>query len=185
MSRDDFFNNMFNESAPDAEDLKRLRQLAYEERIIKRVFTECGAAPNSWGKLAVACRQATDSTKLHFSWFNSAYSFPGKLCGRRIPFIHKITLPELFKPTNKNRLVKAVSKQLAEYELDPVRDPVVFVFPLIKTSFCAHSLMGAGTTAVDDVRLQFVISQPGGKRPLFIEPLGQLCKAIGNDWATD
>lgn len=186
MSRDDFFDNLFNDGAPAAEDLKRIRQLAYEERVIKRVFTECGAAPHSWGKLAVACRRATDSTKLHFNWFNSAYHFPGKLCGRRIPYIHKITLPELFKPTNKNRLVKAVGKQLAECELNPAKDPYVFVFPLIKTAFCAHSLVRAGAEPLyDDTRIQVEFRAPDGRRPLFIEPLKQLCRAIGNEWTLE
>lgn len=185
MSRDEFFDNLFSDTAPAAEDLKRIRQLAYEERVIKRVFTECGAAPASWGKLAVACRQATDTTKMHFSWFNSAYAFPGKLCGRRIPYIHKITLPELFKPVNKNRLIKALSKQLAEYEINPVRDPYVFVFPLIKTAFCAHSLISAGYEAINEQRIQVLFKLPGTDRPLFIEPLKQLCKAIGNQWALE
>lgn len=185
MSRDEFFDNLFNEGAPAAEDLRRIRQLAYEERVIKRVFTECGAAPSSWGKLAVACRRATDSTKLHFSWFNSAYGFPGKLCGSRIPYLHKIALPELFKPTNKNRLVKAVAKQLAANEIAPNKDAYVFVFPLIKTAFCAHSLVHAGFEKLDEPRIQLLFNATDDARPLFIEPLKQLCKAIGNQWALE
>lgn len=185
MSREEFFENLFNDGAPAAEDLKRIRQLAYEERVIKRVFTECGAAPSSWGKIAVACRNATDSTKLHFDWFNSAYSFPGTLCGSRIPYIHKITLPELFKPTNKNRLIKALSKQLAARDLHATRDSYVFVFPLIKTAFCAHSLSSAGYEAINEPRSQVLFKIPGERRPLFIEPLKQLCKAIGNQWALE
>ena len=185
MSREDFFDNLFSDTAPAAEDLKRIRQLAYEERVIKRIFTECGAAPSSWGKLAVACRQATDSTKLHFGWFNAAYAFPGKVCGNRIPYIHKITLPDLFKPVNKNRLLRSISKQLAEFEIVPTRDPYVFVFPLIKTAFCAHSLVTAGHEPINEPRSQMLFKLPGNNRPLFIEPLKQLCKAIGNQWVME
>lgn len=185
MSRDEFFDNLFNENAPAAEDLKKLRQLAYEERVIKRVFTECGAAPNSWGKLAVACKRATDSPKLNFSWFNEAYSFPGTLCGSRVPYLHKITLPELFKTGGKNRLIRAVAKQLANYDIDGAKQSFVFVFPLIKTAFCAHSLVIAGHELIEDSRAQLVFRPSRTDRPLFIEPLKSLCQAIGNQWALE
>ena len=186
MSREEFFDNLFGENAPAAEDLKRIRQLAYEERVIKRVFTECGAAPASWGRLALSCRRATDSTKLNFSWFNGECGFPGKLCGRRVPYLHKITLPDLFKPTHKNRLIKAIAKQLTANEISPDKDPFVFVFPIVRTAFCAHSLPGFGGRPIEDEqRIQLVFSMPDDRRPLFIEPLRYLCRAIGNQWALD
>ena len=188
MSRDEFFDGLFNDGAPAAEDIKFLRQQAYEERVIKYVFTECGAKPPSWGKLAVACRNATGQTKLHFDWFNSAYKrFPGRLIGKRIPFIHGIKLPELFKPAVKNKLVKAITKRLADFDVDPGNDQYVFVFPLIKTKLCAHSLITAGQElpAKDDSRFQFVLHIGGVKRPMYIESLKSLCRAIGEQWIVE
>jgi hypothetical protein len=188
MSRDEFFDNLFNEATPAAEDLKAIRQLAYEERVIKRVFTECGAKPQyGWGAMAKACRAATDEVKLNFRWFNSAYgTFPGKLIGGRIPYLHKLTIVDLFKPVEKNRLVKAVSKQLVKHDIDPGVTGYVFVFPIIKTAFCAHSLLGAGQDFVGDgSRVQLWFRLHGVKRPMFIEPLKTLCQTIGDNWSSD
>ena len=183
-SRDEFFDQLFNETTPAAEDLKRLRQLAYEERVIKRVFTECGIRPASWGRLANDCRAKTDENKLTFGWFNSTYNaFPARLLGRRVPYLHKITLPDLFKPAPKNRLVKAIAKELAHNNVDIAKDGYVFVFPIIKTAFCAHSLSGFGETRpLDGFRSQFVLRPDGDKRLLIVEPLKTLCSAIGPEW---
>lgn len=190
MSRDEFFDNLFGESAPAAEEIKRLRQQAYEERVIKYVFTECGVKPPSWGRLAMECRNATGQVKLHFDWFNSAYKFfPARLVGKRIPYIHKITLPELFKPATKNKLVRAITKRLADFELDPANDGYVFVFPLIRTKFCAHSLLSptADGTYVSnaDSRAQFVLQINGVKRPMRIEPLKSFCRGLGATWFSE
>jgi hypothetical protein len=185
MSRDDFFDNLFNETTPAAEDIKALRQLAYEERVIKRVFTECGIKPQSWGRMANDCRHKTDEPKLNFSWFNSTYTeFPGKLLGKRIPFIHSIKLPELFKPAPKNKLIKAILKAIASFEVDPAAEPCTLVFPLIKTPFCAHNIEGVGFAhpAADDTRWQFVYRSGNVKRPMFIEPLSTFGAAIGGEW---
>lgn len=187
MERDDFFNNIFANNTPEADAIRAQRQLAYEERIIKRVFTECGAAPGSWGALANQCRRESHEDKLNFRWFNSAYrSFPGYLCGKRIPFMHDISLPDLFKPVGKNRLVKAVSKALAALSVDPETTSYVLVFPVIKTQFCAHTVASVAYEPVNDNnRMQFCIQAPAGikARPLFVEPLKTFCAAIGNQWA--
>ena len=188
MGRDEFFDGLFNDSAPAAEDIKLLRQQAYEERVIKYVFTECGIKPPSWGKLAVACRNATGQQKMHFDWFNGEYrQFPGRLVGARIPYIHGIKLPELFKPVVKNKLIRFITKRLADAELDPGHNAYVFVFPVIKTKFCAHSLITAGQELPpkDTARLQFVAHINGCPRPMYIEPLKTLCCAIGNQWASE
>jgi len=184
MSRDEFFENLFNESTPAAEDLKILRQLAYEERVIKRIFTDCGIKPSGWGRLAVDCRAKTQQTKLNFAWFNATYGeFPGILLGRRVPFLHKTTVVDLFKPAPKNRLVKAIAKELAINEIDPLTSSYVFVFPIVKTAFCAHSFGSlADTRLSDSARHQFVMLPTANKRPFIVEPLKNLCSAIGPAW---
>jgi hypothetical protein len=182
--REDFFDQLFNETTPAAEDIKALRQLAYEERVIKRVFTECGIRPNSWGRLANDCRDKTEQVKLNFGWFNATYNgFPARLLGRRVPYLHKITLLDLFKPVPKNRLVKAIAKELAFNNVDIAKDGYVFVFPIVKTAFCAHSLGKRGEERpVDGFRPQFVLRPAGDKRLLIVEPLKTLCNAIGAEW---
>jgi hypothetical protein len=186
MSRDEFFQNLFNDSTPAAEDIKVLRQLAYEERVIKRIFTECGLRPSSWGRLAVDCREKTQATKLNFAWFNATYSeFPGQLIGRRVPFLHKTTLIDLFKPPAKNRLVRAISRELTISNVNPKTQSYMFVFPIVKTSFCAHSLGSlADTKLAAAYRQQFVMLPPDSDRPFIVEPLKNICTAIGLTWFT-
>lgn len=187
MERDDFFRNLFNNNTPEADAIRAQRQLAYEERIIKRILTECGAAPASWGALVNTCRRESHEDKLNFRWFNTFYPrFPGQLCGKRIPFMHEVTLVDLFRPVGKNRVVKAVSKALAAQSIDPAETSYVLVFPIVKTQFCAHTVIRAGSEPVADMhRMQFCIQPPAGvrARPLFIEPLKTFCAAIGNQWA--
>jgi hypothetical protein len=187
MERDDFFRNLFENNTPEADAIRAQRQLAYEERIIKRILTECGAAPASWGALVNTCRRESHEDKLNFGWFNSFYrQFPGQLCGKRIPFMHQITLVDLFKPVGKNRVVKAVSKALAALSVDPVLQPYVLVFPIVKTQFCAHTVARVAYDPVTGTnRMQFSIQSPAGvsSRPLFIEPLKTFCAALGNQWA--
>lgn len=42
MERDQFFSNLFSENNEQAQATRAQNQLAFEERIIKRVFFECG-----------------------------------------------------------------------------------------------------------------------------------------------
>jgi hypothetical protein len=184
MSRDDFFGNLFDEAQPAAEDLKIIRQLAYEERVIKRVFTECSARPNAWGRLVIDCKSKTQLNKLNFGWFNNTYlDFPGKLVGKRIPFMHKVTLVDLFKPANKNRLIKAISKELNINNIDPLTDRYIFVFPVVRTAFCAHSFSNLASSSLDTARPQFVVIPPTAGRLLVVEPLKSFCNALGANWA--
>ena len=188
MSRDEFFQNIFGENTPSAEIIRAQRQLAYEERIIKRILTESGAAPASWGALVNQCRRESQEDKLNFRWFNENYrGFPGRLCGKRIPFLHQITLPDLFKPVGKNRLVKAIGRVLGVAEIDPHKTPFVLVFPIIKTQFCAYNSVRIGQEYVPEIqRTQFAFyPEIMGNRPLFIEPLKTFCRAIGNQWAIE
>lgn len=185
MDRDDFFKGIQDEANPAADDIKRLRQLAYEERIIKRVITACGVEIANWGRLARICRDATDEKKLHFDWFNQQFvaRFPGRLAGKRIPYMHDIMLPELFKPIGQNKLIRRLSKPLAEQEIDPLSDRYLFVFPLIKTQFCAHTISNLELPDMPQ-NFQLYLNITAAKRPIIIEPLQNVCAAIGSDWFT-
>lgn len=186
MDREDFFNQLFNEATPAADELKRLRQLAYEERVIKRIFSYCGIRVSGWGRLVNLCRAATDEKKLNFAWFNSEYGneFPGVVSGKRIPYVHNIPFAELFKPAKKNKLLRRLSPALDAAHINAINDTYLFVFPLIRTPFCVHTLRSAleiNPNAAED-RLQFVFNLPNAKRPIVIEPLKTVCEAIGASW---
>lgn len=189
MNRDEFFQNLFGENTPSADAIRARRQLAYEERVIKRILTRCGAAPASWGMLVNQCRRESHEDKLNFRWFNQAYrGFPGRLCGKRIPYLHEITLPDLFKPVGKNKLFKRIGKALGELEISPLsKQPFVFTFALIKTPMCAYNSAKVGEDLLrDSQRLQFVFyPMEAGHRPVYIEPLDTFCAALGNEWAIE
>lgn len=186
MSREEFFDQLFNEATPAADELKRLRQLAYEERVIKRIFTYCGIRLPSWGRLANLCRAATGEKKLNFEWFNTEYgsAFPGRLSGKRIPYVHNITLTELFKPVKKHKLLRRLSPALDAAGINALADAYLFVFPLVRTPFCVHTLSTVADAAPGqpDQRLQLVFNLPNAKRTIFVEPLEAVSKTIGPEW---
>ena len=111
MDRDQFFGELFNEQGANADAIRAQQQLSFEERVIKRVFTECGAKQTSWGRLVNECRNATGQQNLIFK-------NPGKV---------------------KNRLAAAVANNLHKQEVDSDR-PFVFLFPVTRTMFCAHNI---------------------------------------------
>jgi hypothetical protein len=175
MDRDQFFGNLFNEDSPTADAMRAQRQMAYEERTIKRVFSECGIKINGWGRLANACRDATGQQKMHFAWFNSTFSFPAQLAGRRIPKLHELGIVDLFKPPATNRLCKAVIKNLHRQEIDEIR-PFVFVFPIVRKMYCAHNL----ESVIESGGVRWI--GRAEKTVLAVEPTVSAFAAIGSDW---
>lgn len=172
MDRDNFFDNLRNEKGVQDEALRFQRQLAYEERCIKRVFTECGIKINGWGRYANRCREATGHDRLNFQWFNQEFRhFPGVLSGKRIPRLHELTLLDLFRPAEKNRLVKAVAKGLTDF----CATNFVFMFPVTRTMFVAHDREPSST---DERVVWSVFADPA----LFVEPSKHFFRAIGSDW---
>ena len=180
MDRESFFDNLRDDTGGPAEMLRAIRQLAYEERVIKRIFADCGIKMTGWGRFANECREMTGKDKLNFAWFNKAFPrFPGTLCGRRIPGLHELTLHDLFRPLKTNRLVKALSKGLKRYDLDATEDDFVFVFPVVRTSCCAHAI--PHLKAPD--RLSWRLAWGDTSWPdLVVEPVSGMCRAIGAEW---
>lgn len=177
MDRDQFFNNLFNDNGDAAEAIRMQRQLAFEERIVKRVFTECGIKVNSWGRLVNECRLETGIPRLNFQWFNAKTRFPVRLCGRRIPKLHELTFADLLKPADKNRLFKAIVKNLHRQEVDAAQG-FVFVFPVVRTMYCAHNVsdtqsVGAHWTMATEQAI------------LTIEPTKSFFGMIGSEWFVD
>lgn len=180
--RDQFFGDLFNENSQGAEAIREQRQLAFEERIIKRVFRECGIKISGWGKLVNECREITGQDKLNFNWFNSEFGhFPGLLYGRRIPRLHELTIADLFKlPKNgKNRLCAAVIKNLQRLEVNTERR-FIMCFPVVRTMLCAHN---HSPEEPDIPRIQWHCSFPPTVTSGFtVEHTSTLFAAIGPDW---
>lgn len=183
MDRDQFFGELFNEKGANADAIREQRQLSFEERVIKRVFTECGAKQTSWGRLVNECRNATGHQHLNFNWFNSTYrQFPGVLCGKRIPRLHELTTLDIFKNPGKvkNRLAAAVANNLHKQDVDP-EQPFVFLFPVTRTMFCAHNI---DTETGEYPRIQWRATfRPMNNLVLLVEPTISLFRTIGADWA--
>lgn len=172
MDRDSFFDNLKREDTVRDALIRAQRQLGFEERCIKRVFSECGIKINGWGRFVNECREATGHDKLTFQWFNQRFrSFPGVLSGKRIPRLHELTLLDLFKPAEKNRLVKAVAKGLTNF----CATNFVFMFPITRTMFVAHDREPSST---DERVVWSAFADP----PLFVEPSKHFFQAIGRDW---
>lgn len=173
MDRESFFDGLRNENDAHGEALREQRQLAYEERCIKRVFRECGIKINGWGRYANQCREVTGRDKLNFEWFNSTFrAFPGTLCGKRIPQLHELTLLDLFKPSKNNRLIKKLMRGLGE----SASFHFVFMFPVTRTMFVAHRNEDRNGP------IERIVWAAVTDDSLFVEPSTSFFAAIGTEW---
>lgn len=185
--RDQFFGEIFN-------DDNFHRQLSYEHRVVKRVFSECGVKVPSMGRLVNLCRDETGHPEFSFSWFNSTFPrFPAVLCGKSVGFcgydkddagnkrkryIYQLLLSELLM-TKYNRLVRAISKALHESAVND-SNPFIFVFTVVRKRFCAHNLSLSFPTSEEQPRVQWRFDN--GSSPLIVEPSTAVLRAIGNEW---
>ena len=180
MNRDGFFDNLRREGGGSSDEIRALRQLAFEERVIKRVFSECGVKMSGWGRLANECREKTGQHKLNFAWFNNSPSFgsfPAWLSGARIAKIHELQLSDLFKPMAGNRLVRALARGLQRDESIPLDDDFAFVFPITRKMFVAHNM---GIVARDS-GVRWLIRDAEQSPPLLVvEPIWSFCRAISS-----
>lgn len=175
MDRDSFFNNLRNDGGGPGDDLRALRQLAFEERTIKRVVSECGIRISGWGRLAIECSDMTGQPKLNFEWFNRAFNFPGTLCGARIPKLHELQLVDLFQPAAKNRLLKAIARNLQRSGIDETQQ-FAFVFPITRRMFVAHNFSGV----IRGSGVRWLLRTRSAT--LAVEPTVSFCAALGGDW---
>lgn len=185
--RDQFFGEIFN-------DDNFHRQLSYEHRIVKRVFSECRVKVPSMGQLVNLCRDETGHPEFSFSWFNSTFpQFPAVLCGRpvgfcgydkddagnkRKRFIYQLMISELLSGKS-NRLVRAIARALNDSDVDDSK-PFVFVFTIVRKRFCAHNLDLDWTASAENPRVQWRFDD--GSSPLIVEPAAPMLRTIGNEW---
>lgn len=190
--RDALAKDIFGED--ESGPTRQMRQYAYEERVIKRVFAESGVTPRGgWGYFVNQSREMIGVPKLSFQWFNQVFSFPGVLCGSHIGCIgrvkdkttnqtrkfyaYEMTLTDLIKPAQQNKLIKAISKQLYKLDIDN-RQKFVFCFRIVRTWFCAHNLRSQASDSWDKPAWRFQISTYADGNWLFVEPLAGLCQGI-------
>ncbi len=191
--RDQFFNKLFDEAAKAQTDGFQ-RQLSYESRIVRRVFTECGATPKSWGRLVNICKAETGTHEMSCAWFNSQFPrFPATLAGKRIGYcgyrrddnggksslsLYQLTIADLMA-AKSNALVRAISKALHICAVDP-EHPFIFVFPVVRKFFVAHNMALSGKPVNDAPRVMWTFDT--GESVLHVEHSASFFNLLGHDW---
>lgn len=192
--RDDFFNSLFSEGAEQTSHF--YRQQSFEHRAVKRVFSECGVKIRSMGQLVNLCKENTGHHEFSFSWFADEFPvFPARLSGKKITYVGKTTCETTGKKTNKylyqldfaeffrqnyNRLITALSRALHQQQVNR-EAPFIFLFPVVRTMFCAHNLDLPPVFNKDKPAIQLRFAWAGGAT-LYIERSADLFAAIGNEW---
>lgn len=195
--RDEFFGELFGNAADRAENFHR--QLSFEHRAVKRIFSECGVKVSSMGRLVNICRDETGQPEFSFAWFNSFFrAFPARLCGGRITYLGKraddsgqrsnlylyqLTIAEALQNKN-NKLTRAIFKALhnaaVNASIDDTQQPFIFMFSIVKTMFCAHNLDLPAELGATPSRAQLVVEYP--EMTLRVERSATLFAAIGGSW---
>lgn len=174
--RDALAEELFGDKRNDTA-ARQIRQLSYEERVIKRVFAESGIAPlQGWWPYIRQSEAVVGVPKLSFQWFNESFSrFPGVLCGKKLPYMHEITMKQLMQPAPNNTLIKRVMKHLQQ--LNNPRH-FVFCFPVVRRIYCAHNLTSQTTDTWHNDRWRAQVAMRADDQWLFVEPLGPMCRDI-------
>ena len=193
MDRDQFFHNLFDENS-DAQTSGFQRQLSYESRLVRRVFTDCGVKTPSWGRLVNLCKAETGTHEMSCAWFNATFPrFPARLCGKRIGYcgyrrddagnktslsLYQLTIAEIMSAKH-NVLVRAISKALHSFAVDP-SSPFTFVFPVVRKPFVAHNLDLPGRPFDEVPRIMWTFENEDIR--MHIEPAAPLFALIGHEW---
>lgn len=192
--RDQFFDKLFDEAAR-LQTSGFQRQLSYENRLVKRVFNECGVKPPSWGQLVNLCKAETGTHEMSCGWFNSTFPrFPAALCGKRIGYcgyrrdeagnkkslsLYQLTIAELLS-VKHNVMVRTISKALQILGVDAAQ-PFAFVFPVVKRFFVAHNMDLPARPAGETPRVCWTYATPDGA-VMHVEHSTTFFNAIGGDW---
>lgn len=182
--RDQLAADLFND---ESNERRRLFQYAFEERVIKRIFSASGITPKGgWGRYINQSRQLIDHPSLSFVWFNKTFSFPGLLCGGRVPNMYKMTPKDFVVPPSKNKYIKRILRKLFAEQAVAEKQKFVFCFSIVKTSFCLHNLKAHGPESWegDEPRCQTCFYENGTW--LFMEKLDTFCRGLpAADWFTE
>lgn len=202
--RDNFFNAIFSGGESDS-----FPALSFENRIVRRVFSECGISPRM-GVLVNRCRAETGAPHFSFDWFNENFpEFPGVLSGARIGYcgtrvvsgvrekrnLYQLDFSDLFR-AKKNLFIRALADNLHKKNIsvDSV-SPFIFVFPVRRKMYCAHNFgqplfpTVLSSETVDDpsppqtdVVLSVYLSQ---QNRLTVQPTAAVFGGIGGNWYSE
>lgn len=188
-SQDDFWKGQEVNRDKQSSQIDQDREATAAEGMIKFVLSESGyGAAYGWAALANECKLLTGSPTLTFDWFHERYpSFPVKLGAMPIPFVHHITMRELFDGFLKSRVFKAYKEFIVQGSHDDTQTLVAFGFKEVRRRMVLHNY----PRTYDIEQAQEAHNQGTrivhqfGEVTYTIEPLKNFIGAIGCRWLQD
>lgn len=161
----------------DLDDWKAKKNSSYEERILKQVMSAIGVREKI-SLLKSRCQEVTGSYNLNWDWFNDEFpTFPVRLMVRSIPYVHTVTLLDLFQRFSKTPIYKGYCDAIDLYgESDAKADGLVFNWPGVG-SMCFH------TFRVDFDTSESRFSRRIGEKTFVLEKLGSLLDSVLEVWS--
>ncbi len=161
------------------DEWKAGKNAAYEEKLLKYVLTYFGAQAKI-SELKHQCQLVTGMSSLNWEWFISAFpEFPVRLLIRSVPYVHQITVVDLFARFTKTSICKAFDEATSLFGVDPEIDCVAMIF----------NWPGLGTMAMHNYQTKIGESETKIMRQLYtsklnfvIEKLSSLLDNIGDTW---
>lgn len=118
-------------SSPEAKaQIAEQSRLALEQRVIKRIWDFANNRPPRLAEVVQECKLETGKATLNFAWFHDHYpEFPVRLGAAKIPWIHEVSVGDLFGPFTKLPFFKHYEKFLDELDLNPEEEQAALIFP--------------------------------------------------------
>lgn len=153
----------------------------YEETIIKKILKHMGAERRV-KEIAARCHEVTGKNSLKWEIFEEEYPFfPVRLIPRSVPYVHKITVVDLYKRFTSTPIWKAFDDGYSELGLSPTTHCVglVFNYPGIGT-MVLHNYHAVNRTSSSTIVLREVMLSRNAEQGEYfvIETLGSLLDEI-------
>jgi len=191
---DDVFAVMRQAAATEANEDK---QLAFQERIVKRALRYAGVTLNV-GMAKRAAKETYGFEDLGFRWFNEVYSnFPLHLMSQKMPYTHKTTLADIYGQGRFKKLPwfkeYEAQAELAQIDLQLSRAALIFNLPHAKDAFLMvlHNQPTQEGLIVDAEQRQDEpwprTTFPLGKSGITVvlESFPSFMQTVGTDWANE
>ncbi len=152
------------------EENQQRKQWRYEESVVKHVLKKCSMEDIS-RRLWRLQKDLTGFGRAAFDDFQSATNFPIWLGCHRIPYAHKLSLPDLFRNFSRTRIWKTFLDTYHSLppELKPI--PVGLVFPAPGVKFM---VLHTGQTKPRHGATRIIKPIGQSSRPLILEKLDDL-----------
>jgi len=145
------FDRIYRGRESEREDIRHRQELNFEESAVKRILAAAGVETRH----AVLREEAETAgfDFLSFLWLRTYYpNFPVQLFFKKVPYVHTITVRDLFKKFTKTPIFKALSEILDE-EICQEDMGLVFNWPQMGTMVLHnHSLTTDNSGSVWFVR---------------------------------